>query len=92
MSAPVWLPDLDALGFSVQQPDGFCVIHRLAFRALMDAPTPTEGDCRAFFITHRAAFLTAARQKQTARRLGSDARFHLTSRDVRRFLDQGRGP
>lgn len=84
-SAPaVWRAEIDSLEFAVDA--GACVIHRLAFRTLVDGAATPEA-CLAFFSANRPLFLAAARTKIARDALPSDARFHLTSRDLKRASD-----
>lgn len=77
----VWREDLDALEFRVGEGAG--LVHRLAFRALLAGPVTVEA-CRAFFDANRSLFRAAAEAKIVRARLAPGARFHLTSRDLRR--------
>ena len=79
----VWRTDLDALEFAVGA--GAALVHRLAFRALLDGPATAES-CMAFFAANRGLFRAAAEAKIARAGLPSDARFHLTSRDLRRAV------
>lgn len=76
-----WRGDLDSLEFAVG--DGAAVVHRLAFRTLIQGEATPEA-CLAFFAANRPLFLTAARAKIARANLAPDARFHLTSRDLKR--------
>jgi hypothetical protein len=80
-----WNVDLDALAFRPDGHEGLCLVHRLAFRAMLrDAPTPEN--CLRLATAWREAFEEAARAKIAARSLPGAARFHLNSRDIRRAL------
>jgi hypothetical protein len=82
---PLWRPAIDALVFQPPRHQGFCAVHRLAFRALLGRPgTPEE--CLDFFAVHRPAFERAAAAKIRRRGLDVAASLHLTSRDVARAL------
>ena len=81
----VWRADIDSLQFKPQGHDGWCVVHRRAFRTLL-AVEPSSEDCQAWFAVHSAAFQRAAAVKVTRAALPTDANFHLTSRDVSRAL------
>ena len=81
----VWRADIDSLQFRPQGHDGWCVVHRRAFRTLL-ALEPSSEDCQAWFAANSAAFQRAAVAKVTRSALRSDANFHLTSRDVSRAL------
>lgn len=86
----LWRPAIDALVFQPPGHQGFCAVHRLAFRALLGRaalgqPGRPE-ECLAFFAAHRSAFERAAAAKIQRRGLGVAASLHLTSRDVARAL------
>jgi hypothetical protein len=82
-----WRDDLNSLGFQPSGHNGSCVVHRRAFATLLGfAPSPT--DCVAWFEEHSAAFEWAAAAKISRAALPAAANFHLTSRDIRRALDQ----
>jgi hypothetical protein len=85
----VWREDIDSLAFIPGWHAGQCVVHRLAFRALI-GPAPTPGDCLTFFLGHRAVFDAAARAKAELKGMPLDANFHLTSRDLKRVLPRDR--
>ena len=76
-----WRDDLDALAFCPAAHDGWCVVHRLAFRRLLGF-TPAPHDCMAFFKEYARTFQSAANTKIAGRHLPPDANFHLTSRDL----------
>lgn len=78
-----WRADLDALAFRFAGHDGWCLVHRQAFRALIGREAGTE-DCLAFFEAQASAFAAAAAAKVARAGLAADANLHLTSRDVKR--------
>ena len=79
-----WRHDIDALTFSPDGHGGFCAVHRLAFRALLDAD-PTPERCLAYFDANEATFQTAAQAKIRGKGIAPGANFHLTSRDLTRL-------
>lgn len=81
----LWRTAIDALAFRPPGHDGFCAVHRLAFRALLGR-TGMPADCLAYFTAHRPAFERAAAEKIARRGLDSLANLHLTSRDVVRAI------
>jgi len=83
--SPVWRDDVDALAFAPDDHDGLCMVHRHAFRTLLGT-MPSPEQCEAFFCSHQAAFQAAASAKVIRARVAATANFHLTSRDVRRHL------
>ena len=84
-TSPIWRDDIDALAFQPEAHDGFCMVHRRAFRTLLRA-TPSPQQCVEYFNAHRATFEAAARTKLLRTRVAATANFHLTSRDVSRQL------
>jgi hypothetical protein len=84
-TSPIWRDDIDALAFQPAEHSGLCMVHRRAFRTLLQA-TPSPRDCIAFFDAHREAFQAAARAKLQRVDVSPTANFHLTSRDVIRQL------
>lgn len=82
----VWRADIDALVFRPAGHRGWCAVHRLAFRALLDRREPTPADCLAYAAACRAAFERAAAGKIAARGYDAAASLHLTSRDLVRAL------
>ena len=80
-----WREDINSLAFRPRGHGGTCVVHRLAFRAIVGAHVSPQ-TCQACFDDHRAAFEQAARAKIDLKQLPADANFHLTSRDLRRAL------
>ena len=80
----LWRDDIDALQFQFEETDRLCLIHRLAFKALLN-DQPNKQSCLAFFLEHREAFLSAA-MKKAARTGQPDQNIHITSRDVARML------
>jgi hypothetical protein len=83
----IWRDDIDSLAFRPTGHDGYCVVHRLAFRALVGATASPEA-CQAFYCDHREAFDEAARVKADLKGLPAESNFHLTSRDLRRILTE----
>jgi hypothetical protein len=83
--AALWRAEIDSLVFRPDGHEGFCFIHRLAFRTILGfVPTPKE--CAALFNARSRAFHAAAQTKIERRGLRRDANFHLTSRDVLREM------
>ena len=82
---PIWRNDIDALAFQPKEHNGFCMVHRRAFRTLLRA-MPSPRQCVEFFNTHQEAFQAAARAKLLRTQVAATANFHLTSRDVSRQL------
>jgi hypothetical protein len=81
----IWRSNIDALAFKPNGWQGYCVVHRRAFRTLLGFdPTPRE--CTAYFRAQHMAFETAARAKIVEKKIASGLNFHLTSRDVTRQL------
>ncbi|WP_210484246.1 hypothetical protein [Microvirga antarctica] len=78
-----WRADIDSLAFRPRGHLGLCVIHRLAFRALL-AGDADPSACLGYFVLHRDAFERAASLKAERKILAPGANFHLTSRDIRR--------
>ena len=74
----LWREDIDALSFRPAGGSQLCLVHRLAFRALMGTLSSKE-ECLAWFESHREAFEAAARAKLEQ---GVPGNFHLTSRDI----------
>jgi Protein of unknown function (DUF1488) len=81
--SPSWRGDLDSLAFKPTGHAAECVVHRRAFRVLLGIE-PDPEDCRRYFEDHRAVFENAAAAKISAKSIPPSARFHLTSRDIRR--------
>ena len=88
MTAARWRPEIDALAFRPPGHAADCVLHRLAFRALLGRPDPDPSDCASLFARREGDFVRAAAAKIAQRGLPAGAAFHLTSRDVAR----ARGP
>ena len=84
-TTPIWRDDIDALAFQPTEHGGLCMVHRRAFRTLLQA-TPSPQDCFEFFDVHQEAFQAAARAKLQRVNVSETANFHLTSRDVARQL------
>jgi hypothetical protein len=80
-----WRHDIDALAFCPEGHKGTCMVHRLAFRALMQL-VPTPDACIAYFDAHEGAFRVSAQAKISRRALPPETNFHLTSRDLVRAL------
>jgi hypothetical protein len=76
-----WRDDIDALAFEPDNHRGFCMVHRLAFRTLLQF-YPEPDDCLAFFRDWECAFRAAAGAKIARRTIAPGVNFHLTSRDV----------
>ncbi|KAA0573037.1 DUF1488 domain-containing protein [Azospirillum sp. Sh1] len=81
-----WRAEIDALVFRPTGHGGWCAVHRLAFRALLDNRNPAPEDCLAYAGANRRAFEAAAADKIARRGYDAAASLHLTSRDVARFL------
>ncbi|WP_137132034.1 hypothetical protein [Rhizobium sp. FY34] len=92
-----WRDDLDALQFAVADHGGACLIHRLAFRALIGmlvggpAAHKLSGDlsrdtCLAFFAREEQAFHAAAEAKIRRQFIPPGRNLHLNSRDIRRAM------
>jgi len=81
----IWRNDIDALAFQPEEHIGLCMMHRRAFRTLLQAP-PSPQQCIEFFCAHHEAFQAAARTKLLRTRVATTENFHLTSRDVSRQL------
>jgi hypothetical protein len=81
-----WRDDIEALAFEPDRHDGFCMVHRLAFRTLLRF-SPEPSDCEAFFRVHERAFRAAAAAKIVQENVDRGVNFHLTSRDVSRHID-----
>ncbi|RUQ69389.1 DUF1488 family protein [Azospirillum doebereinerae] len=81
----MWRPAIDSLAFHPAGHEGFCAVHRLAFRTLLGRDG-TPDDCLAYFAEHRSAFDRAAAAKIARRGLGVAVNLHLTSRDIARAL------
>jgi hypothetical protein len=84
-----WHATADSLRFRPSGHEGFCFVHRLAFRTLIGRDSSPD-ECQAFFAREAPAFQAAAARKMAERGLPSDANFHLTSRDVLRAIGPGR--
>lgn len=82
----VWREGIDALQFKFDDKARSCLIHRLAFKALLNE-LPNRQNCQAFFEDHSGAFLSAA-VKKAARTGQPDQNIHITSRDVTRALKE----
>ncbi|MBP2291585.1 DUF1488 family protein [Azospirillum rugosum] len=83
-----WSRAIDSLVFTPDGHRGRCVVHRLAFRALLGLRQPEPADGLAHFAAHRAAYQRAAARKIVDRGLPPDASLHLTSRAVQRALEE----
>ena len=81
-----WLEEIDALEFGLNDHELTCVIHRLAFRVLLNVSSPKASQCLIFANNQRRAFEAAAQTKAKRTGLEPGARFHITSRDVRNSL------
>lgn len=82
-----WRPEIDALELSVQGHRAFCLIHRLAFRALTTDATPEA--CLAFAAANETALLAAAHAKIARDGIPAGRNLHINSRDIRRQLTEG---
>lgn len=85
-----WEVAIDALSFRPRGHDGHCVVHRRAFRVLVGGAAD-PGLCLAFARDHASALEAAAAGRIAARGLPAGARFHLTSREIRRALSGAPG-
>lgn len=82
-----WRGDLDSLAFDLPSGGGACVVHRRAFRPLLNGE-PTPAACLQWAQRNRSALDAAAFAKMERKGLAKGARFHLTSRDIRRAMAQ----
>ena len=82
-----WNDEIDALEFRLNGYEVTCVIHRLAFRALLKLARPEAQDCLVYATGLRRVFEAVAVSKATRTGLKPGARFHITSRDVRTLLN-----
>jgi hypothetical protein len=80
-----WRSDIDALAFRPDGGQGYCMVHRRAFRTLLGF-SPSPDDCETFFRANRSAFQAAAQAKILEKNIARGLNFHLTSRDVARRL------
>jgi hypothetical protein len=80
-----WRDDIDALVFEPDDHQGFCMVHRRAFRTLQRS-SPAPADCQAYFGAHERAFRAAASAKIAQQNVGRGVNFHLTSRDIARQM------
>jgi hypothetical protein len=81
--APVWRDEIDSLAFRPDGHEGWCVIHRRAFRTLLGFD-PTPQDCMGYFDRERPAFQQAALKKIRISSIESETNLHLNSRNIRR--------
>ena len=81
-----WVEKFDALEFRPKGHKGTCVIHRLAFRAILKISGPTASQCLLFAKKYKRYFEEAARTKINKAQFEADRRFHITSRDIRNSL------
>ena len=88
---PTWRNDIDALAFHPDNHRGICVVHRRAFRKLLQA-TPSPRQCVDFYLAHQGAFQAAACAKVLRASVAESENFHLTSRDVARELKNSVAP
>jgi hypothetical protein len=79
----IWRPEIDAASFQPAGHRGRCLVHRLAFRALLDGPADA-GRCLAYLAEQSGRFEAAAAAKIARTGIGPEANFHLDSRDIRR--------
>jgi hypothetical protein len=96
--AAIWRSDLDVLQFPVPDHGAVCLVHRLAFRALVggSAARETPGDpgrdaCLTFFCRETLAFHAAARAKILRQSIPPGRNLHLNSRDIRRAITGDEG-
>jgi hypothetical protein len=85
MTAAAWRDDVDALQFCPPGHEGFCLVHRLAFRTLVGSKASPDA-CLGFFAAQEAAFLFAARSKISRQSIEPRRNLHLNSRDIRRAM------
>ncbi|MET0378029.1 MAG: DUF1488 family protein, partial [Spongiibacteraceae bacterium] len=78
-----WRDDVDSLAFRPDGHEGWCVIHRRAFRAILGFE-PAPNDCLNYFEKTRTAFHQAARAKIRRAEITPASNFHLNSRDMLR--------
>jgi hypothetical protein len=90
LGTALWRADIDALQFLPLSHEANCMVHRLAFRRLLDT-MPDAQACLEYFDLHAAAFQRAATLKATELRLTTGRSFHLNSRDLRRQLPDTAG-
>ena len=83
--AAEWREDIDALQFVALSHEANCMVHRLAFRRLLDT-MPDAQACLDYFDLHAAAFQRAATVKASEQTLMKGRSFHLNSRDLRRQI------
>lgn len=81
----MWRIDIDSFTFRPADHEGICVVHRRAFQTLVAAPV-TAAACEEYFSSNLDAFQAAAAAKIARLELTPGAAFHLTSRDIRRYL------
>lgn len=85
----VWRDDLDALQFGVPGQGSLCLVHRLAFRALLPSG-PGESlspqACLELFLSESRHFEAAAMAKIARLQLSPGRNLHLNSRDIRRAM------
>lgn len=79
----LWRDDIDSLAFRPEGHEGWCVMHRRAFRTLLGFE-PTPQDCMDYFNNERQTFQQAAREKIRLASIVSESNFHLNSRDIQR--------
>jgi hypothetical protein len=83
--ARFWREEIDSLAFRPNGHAGWCVVHRLAFRALLGyAATPQA--CCDYFENRQSIFASAASTKIARTGIAPENNFHLNSRDIRRTL------
>jgi hypothetical protein len=84
-----WRDDLDALQFGVPGQGSLCLVHRLAFRALLPSGSGEclcREDCLEFFLIESRHFDAAALAKIARLKLAPGRNLHLNSRDIRRAM------
>jgi hypothetical protein len=85
----IWRDDLDALQFGVPGQGSLCLVHRLAFRALLPAVSGeslSRETCFEFFLNESRHFEAAAMAKIARLKLAPGRNLHLNSRDIRRAM------
>lgn len=77
-----WAAEADAVRFSAPN-GGSCLIHRLAFRALLGRD-PRVAECVDFVNLNIEAISAAAATRLSSAKIGRGINFHLNSRQIRR--------
>jgi len=81
----MWRIDIDSFTFRPVDYGGVCVVHRRAFETLVGVPLSAV-TCQEYFSSNLDAFQAAAAAKISRDELTQGVAFHLTSRDIRRYL------